>query len=93
MRQAEAATDQPTTRKDVLHFLRSCARGHIEVFWNLAQQKIAHASPDDECFETRVLQVTNHFSRMRAKFLEPDPVLGLGNGDKLFDDDLRFVTG
>jgi hypothetical protein len=30
---------------------------------------------------------------MRAKLLEPDPVFGLGNGNELFDDDLRFVTG
>jgi hypothetical protein len=30
---------------------------------------------------------------MRAKFFKPDAMLGLGNGDKIFNDDFRAVTG
>jgi hypothetical protein len=30
---------------------------------------------------------------VRAKLLQPDPVLGLGNSDELVNDDVRFVTG
>jgi len=91
--QAEAAPDQPAARKDRLDFLGGRAGGDVEILGRLAQQEVAYAAADDERLETRFLQGVNDVGGMRTKLLEPDPMLGLGNGDERFDDDLRFVTG
>jgi hypothetical protein len=91
--QAEATPDQTAARKNRLDFFRSRAGGDVEILGRLAQQKIAHAAADDERLETCFLQGANDVGGMRTKLLEPDPVLGLGNGNERFDDDLRFVTG
>jgi hypothetical protein len=40
-----------------------------------------------------LLQVSDHFGRVRAEFPEPDAVLGLGDGYEVFDGVLRFITG
>jgi hypothetical protein len=93
MRQAESAADQPAAGKNLLHFLGRGAGGDIEVFGRLAQQQVAYAAAHDKGLETGFLQVADYFARMRAKLLEPDSVLGLQDGDEIFNDDLRFMTG
>ena len=79
--------------KDVLDFLGRGAGCDIEVLGRLAEQQVTDAAANDEAFVTCLLQFTNGFTRMRAKLLEPDSVLGLGNGDEFFDDVLRCATG
>jgi hypothetical protein len=80
MRQAESAADKPAARKHALDFLGRGAGGHIEVLGHLAEQQVANAAANDEGLEAGLLQVANDIRGMRAEFLEPDPMLGLGNG-------------
>jgi len=89
----EAAADQAAAWKNVLDFLGRRTGGDIKVLGRLAQQQVAHTAADDERFETRLLQAANDIRRVRAKLLEPYPVLGLGYGNEVVNDDLRFVTG
>jgi hypothetical protein len=91
--QPESPADQPAPGKDVLDFLGRGAGCDIEVLGRLAEQQVTDAAADDEALVTCFLQFTNNFTRMRAKLLEPDSVLGLGNGDEIFDDVLRCATG
>ena len=91
--QPESPADQAAPRKDVLDLLGRGTGCDIEVLGRLAEQQVADAAADDEALVTCLLQLTNDFTRMRAKLLEPDSVLGLGNGDEFFDDVLRCATG
>ena len=68
-----------------MNFLRRCVGSHIEVLGRLAQQQIAHSSANDIGFETRVLQLLDHFSRMGTQFPEGNPVPGLVDFCKSID--------
>jgi len=91
--QSETAADQAAAWKHVLDLLGGRTGGYIEVLGRLTEQQVAHTAADNEGLETGLLQAANNIRCMRAKLLEPYPVLGLGYGIEVFNDDLRFVTG
>jgi hypothetical protein len=91
VRQAETPPDQAAPWKDFLDFLRRRAGGHVEILGRLAQKQVANTAADDERFIAGILELLDDLGGVRAKLLEPDAVLSLGNGDKFFDGDLRFL--
>jgi hypothetical protein len=93
MGQAEAAADQAAAGKNVLNLFRGGACGHVKILGDLAEYEISNAATNQECLKTGVLQFPNHINGVWAKLPEPDPVFGLGYGEKIINIVLRAVTG
>jgi hypothetical protein len=60
MNDLKAASNDSGIAKALLDLLRSGIGGHVEVLGVLADQKIAHRSPDHVGVETVLLQLLNH---------------------------------
>jgi hypothetical protein len=90
MSQAESPADQAAAGENLLYLLRRRAGGNVEILRHLAQQQVANTAADDKSLEAGVLQFTNDIGGVRTELLQPDPVLGLGDGDKLVDGGLRY---
>jgi hypothetical protein len=93
MSQPKPPSDQAAARKNRLDFLGCGAGGDVKILGRLAKQQVANAAPHDEGLVARILQVMNDFGRMWAELFEPDAMLGLGNGDKLFDSFFAVLSG
>jgi hypothetical protein len=91
--QTEASPDQAAPRKNVLDLFGGGAGSDIEILGRLAQQQVANTAADNEGLEASLLKFADDIACMRTELSEPYAVFGLGDGDELFDDDLRFVTG
>jgi hypothetical protein len=91
--QAKSPADQAASWKNVLHFFRRSAGGHVKILGDFSEQQITNAAAHQKCFVTCILQVANDFGRVPAEFFQPDAMFGLGNGDKIINIVLRAETG
>jgi hypothetical protein len=85
--------DQARAREHLDDLFGRGLRGDVEVLGRLAEQQVAHAAADDVRLEAGLLEFTNDVGGDRAKFSEPNSVLGLGNGDEMIDGVLLVRAG
>ncbi len=60
MRQAESPADNATVAKKVAHFVRTGARGKVEVFWLSAKHQVAHTAANEVGGVSVPVEAANH---------------------------------
>ena len=73
--EAESATDQAAVTKQFAHLIWRCISGDIKIFRLYAQQKIAHATANQPCLVSGLIEPVHYLQGIFTDIFAGDRVL------------------